>query len=120
MKMMKDSHSAMYLHSLAEPPYPMKLINSNCRFIQSYNAQVSYENLAPSERSDAFLYATDENGNPYAPAWWTLDFKGSYAFNEKLLLTFGVENILNYRYRPYSSGITSPGRNFIVAFRYTF
>lgn len=86
----------------------------------SYNAQVSYENLAPSERSDAFLYATDENGNPYAPAWWILDFKGSYAFNEKLLLTFGVENILNYRYRPYSSGITSPGRNFIVAFRYTF
>jgi hemoglobin/transferrin/lactoferrin receptor protein len=86
----------------------------------SYNAEVSYENLAPTERSEAYLYATDENGNPYAPAWWTLDFKGSYAFNEKLLLTFGVENILNYRYRPYSSGITAPGRNFIIAFRYTF
>jgi len=85
-----------------------------------YNAKVSYENLAPSERSKAYLYATDENGNPYSPVWWILDFKGSYAFNEKLLLTFGVENILNYRYRPYSSGITAPGRNFIIAFRYTF
>jgi hemoglobin/transferrin/lactoferrin receptor protein len=86
----------------------------------SYNAEVSYDKLAPSQRSRAYLYAQDENGNPYAPAWWTLDFKGSYAFNEKLLLTFGVENIVNYRYRPYSSGISAPGRNFIVAFRYTF
>ncbi len=86
----------------------------------SYNAEVAYKDLAPSERSKAYLYAKDEDGNPYSPAWWTLDFKGSYAFNEKLLLTFGVENILNYRYRPYSSGITAPGRNFIIAFRYTF
>jgi hemoglobin/transferrin/lactoferrin receptor protein len=86
----------------------------------AYNAEVKYENLAPSERNKAYLYAQDENGNPYAPAWWIMDFKGSYAFNEKLLLTFGIENILNYRYRPYSSGITAPGRNFIIAFRYTF
>lgn len=86
----------------------------------AYNAKVSFEHLAPSERSKSYLYATDEDGNPYSPKWWTLDFKGSYAFNEKLLLTFGVENIMNYRYRPYSSGITAPGRNFIVAFRYTF
>lgn len=86
----------------------------------AYNAKVSFEHLAPSERSKAYLYATDEDGNPYSPKWWTLDFKGSYAFNEKLLLTFGVENIMNYRFRPYSSGITAPGRNFIVAFRYTF
>jgi len=85
-----------------------------------YSAEVAYDDLAPTERSKAYLYATDDNGNPYAPAWWTLDFKGSYAFNEKFLLTFGVENIMNYRYRPYSSGITAPGRNFIVAFRYTF
>jgi hemoglobin/transferrin/lactoferrin receptor protein len=85
-----------------------------------YNAEVSYENLAPSERSKTYLYATDENGNPYAPAWWTLNFRGSYAFNEKFLITFGFDNILNYRYRPYSSGITAPGRNIILAFRYAF
>ena len=85
-----------------------------------YNAEVSYENLAPSERNKAYLYATDGNGNPYAPAWWTLNFKGSYAFNEKFLITFGFDNIMNYRYRPYSSGITAPGRNIIVAFRYAF
>jgi len=85
-----------------------------------YNAEVSYGNLAPSERSKAYLYATDSNGNPYSPGWWTLNFQGSYAINRSFLFTFGIENILNYRYRPYSSGITAPGINFIAAFRYSF
>ncbi len=85
-----------------------------------YNTEISYDKLAPSEREKAYLYATDVNGNTYSPGWWTLNFKGSYAFNEKLITTFGIDNILNYRYRAYSSGITAPGRNFIVAFRYTF
>jgi hemoglobin/transferrin/lactoferrin receptor protein len=33
------------------------------------------------------------------------------------MVNTGVENILDYRYRPYSSGIVAPGRNFIVSFR---
>jgi len=85
-----------------------------------YNAEVSYVNLAPTERSKAYMYATDAQGNPYSPGWWTLNLKGSYAFNHSFLVTFGVENILDYRYRPYSSGITAPGINFIAAFRFSF
>ena len=85
-----------------------------------YNGEINYDNLAPSERSKAYLYATDENGNPYSPAWWTLNFKGSYAFSDNFVLTLGVDNILNYRYRAYSSGITAPGINFIAALRYSF
>ena len=86
----------------------------------AYNAEISFENLAPSERSKAYLYATDSNGNPYSPGWWTLNFKGSYTFSRAFLITFGIDNILNYRYRAYSSGITAPGRNFIIALRYSF
>jgi|FLOH01.1.fsa_nt_gi hemoglobin/transferrin/lactoferrin receptor protein len=85
-----------------------------------YNTEISYGNLAPSERDKAFLYAKDANGNPYSPGWWTLNFMGSYAFNEKFVASFGIDNILDYRYRTYSSGISAPGRNFIVAFRYSF
>ena len=85
-----------------------------------YNAEVSYQNLAPSERDKDYLYGTDADGNPYAPAWWTLNLKGSYHFSKSFLVTFGVENILDYRYRPYSSGIAASGRNFIIAFRYSF
>ncbi len=84
----------------------------------SYNGEISYENLAPSERSKAYLYAKDANNNPYSPGWWTLNFNGSYAFSSTFIATFGIENIMNYRYRSYSSGITAPGRNFILAFRY--
>ncbi len=89
-------------------------------FIAAYNGEIKYEDLAPSERNKSYLYATDSNGNPYSPGWWSLDFKGSYAFNQAFLITFGVDNILDYRYRPYSSGITAPGRNFYAAFRFTF
>lgn len=88
--------------------------------IANYNAEINYSNLAPSERDKAYMYATDINGNPYSPGWWTLNFKGSYAFNEKFITSFGIDNILNYRYRTYSSGITAPGRNFIIAVRYSF
>jgi hemoglobin/transferrin/lactoferrin receptor protein len=43
-----------------------------------------------------------------------------YKWNEKLLLTTGVENITDQRYRTYSSGIVAPGINFIMALRVRF
>jgi len=86
----------------------------------TFNGQISYAQLAPSERDKAYIYAKDESGNPYAPAWWTINFKGNYAFNEHFLLTAGVENMLDYRYRPYSSGISAPGINIIIALRFNF
>jgi hemoglobin/transferrin/lactoferrin receptor protein len=85
-----------------------------------FNGSVPYDRLAPSERKKTHLYAKDANGNPYSPAWWTLNLKGSYAFNENFLLTFGVENLLDQRYRPYSSGITAPGINGMLALRISF
>ena len=86
-----------------------------------YNTEVSHENLAPTERDKTYIYAIDENGDTYSPAWWTLNLKGSYAFyQDTFTITLGVENILNHRYRPYSSGIAGSGRNFIAAFLYRF
>lgn len=85
-----------------------------------YNGEISYQNLALSERADHHLYAKDENGNPYAPSWWTLNFKTTCKLNEWLTVDIGVENILDKRYRPYSSGISAPGRNFIVSLRANF
>ena len=85
-----------------------------------YNAEVSYSNLAPSEKDKPYMYATDASGKPYSPGWWTLNFNGSYAFNEKFIAMFKIDNIMDYRYRTYSSGITAPGRNFVLSFRYSF
>jgi hemoglobin/transferrin/lactoferrin receptor protein len=82
-----------------------------------YNGSITYDRLAPSERDKAYMYATDEEGNSWSPGWFTLNFKSSFNLGNRLDLTAGVENILDLRYRPYSSGIASPGRNFIFSVR---
>ena len=85
-----------------------------------YNGKFDFEDLAPSQRNNDFLYAKDENGNPYSPSWYTINFGGEYAVTEDLTLNAVLENITNQRYRPYSSGIAAPGTNLIVAASYKF
>ncbi|WP_298509404.1 TonB-dependent receptor [uncultured Kordia sp.] len=86
----------------------------------NFNSSIRFENLAPTERSKAYLYATDENGNPYSPSWVTVNAKSNFEITEKINLTASLENITDQRYRVYSSGITSPGRNLILGFNYNF
>jgi hemoglobin/transferrin/lactoferrin receptor protein len=85
-----------------------------------YNGQFDFEDLAPSQQNNAFLYAADQNGNPYAPKWHTLNFSAQYKYSKSLQLNAALENITDKRYRPYSSGLSAPGRNLIVAATYTF
>ncbi len=85
-----------------------------------YNGEISFANLAPSERDKPQIYAQDAQGNPYAPAWTILNAKTNYRLGENLQISAGVENILDKQYRPYSSGIVAPGRNFIVSLRGSF
>ncbi|WP_340111150.1 TonB-dependent receptor [Maribellus mangrovi] len=81
----------------------------------NYNGKLDFDELAPDEQAKSHLYVPDENGNPYSPSWWTLNMKTNYKVNQKITLSGGVENILDKRYRPYSSGIVSPGINFIFS-----
>ncbi len=85
-----------------------------------YNGKVSFDNLAPSERTKTAIYAKDENGNPYSPSWYTLNFKAGVKLFDYILISAGVENITDQRYRTYSSGISAPGRNFISSIRVNF
>jgi len=48
-----------------------------------------------------------------------LNLKLSYQLFDNLDVYFGLENITDQRYRPYSSGITAAGRNFIGSLRLT-
>ncbi|MEQ8424795.1 MAG: TonB-dependent receptor, partial [Cyclobacteriaceae bacterium] len=83
----------------------------------NYNGEISFDDLALSERGDQHLYASDKNGNPYAPSWATLNFKISFKVLDHFTIDSGVENIFDKRYRPYSSGISAPGRNVIITLR---
>lgn len=85
-----------------------------------YNGEVSNANLAPGEQRKDFIYAIDENGRPYAPAWYTLNLKARYQLIENVSAHVGLENITDQRYRPYSSGIVAPGRNLILSLRAAF
>lgn len=82
-----------------------------------YNGSITYDRLAPSERDKAYMYAADSDGNPWSPGWFTLNFKAFFNISNRVDLTAGVENLFDLRYRPYSSGITAPGRNFIFSAR---
>ena len=86
----------------------------------NYNGQFDYEDLAPEEQNKAYLYALDENGNPYSPSWYTLNFGAQYKINKAFQINTSLENISNQRYRTYSSGITAAGINFITAVSYHF
>lgn len=85
-----------------------------------YSDEVRYSHLAEEERGKPEIYAVDANGNPYSPSWYTINLKSKYKLTDNLILTAGLENITDQRYRPYSSGIVAPGKNFVMALRAKF
>lgn len=90
------------------------------QFYFVYNNKIGYDNLAVSERDKLHMYAINEQGNPYSPSWYTLNLKASYDLNTAITINAGIENILDVRYRPYSSGIAAAGRNFKITLRGRF
>ena len=85
-----------------------------------FSGGVSFENLPEEEKGKGYLYAIDEDGNPFSPAWATLNLKTSYRLNKNFSISAGMENILDLRYKSYSSGIAAAGRNFILSGKVSF
>jgi len=83
-----------------------------------YNNELSSNQLAPSEIEKDYIYALDENGNPYAPSWLTLNFRMQYQLLKRTTIGASLENITDQRYKTYSSGIAAPGRNLIISLNY--
>ncbi len=85
-----------------------------------YNGRLSHRKLAPIEVAKHGFYPLDAQGNPYAPAWYTLNVTAQYHFFQNWQTTMSLENLTDQRYRTYSSGIAAPGRNLIVALKVAF
>ncbi len=90
------------------------------QFYSQFQGKRSFEDLAVEEQAKDEIYAKDNNGNNFAPAWYTLNAKASYHFSDKMSVSSGIENITDQRYRPYSSGLSGAGRNFILLFNTRF
>ncbi|MBN2265124.1 MAG: TonB-dependent receptor [Candidatus Aminicenantes bacterium] len=80
-----------------------------------YQGTFEHEDLAEEEKAKDEIYAADAEGNTYAPGWYTLNFKALYRLSDHWRLSAGVENMTDQRYRPYSSGISGAGRNFVLS-----
>ncbi len=76
-----------------------------------------YNGVKPLEEYDTSSGNSDnlKQGIPDfgSPAWHTFNFYASWKFTRKFGLNFTLENIANLHYRPFASGISAPGRNFI-------
>ncbi len=80
----------------------------------NYNGEIPYRDLAITERNKPFIYASDADGNPYSPSWYTLNFRSQFELSESITTSLIFENITNQRYRTYSSGIVAPGFNIVA------
>jgi len=107
------SRHAPPLFGLHRLTYQHKKITTE--FNINHQATLRFENLAVEEQKKDEIYAKDENGNNFSPSWYTLNFKTLYKINETFTLSSGIENITNRRYRPYSSGISGAGTNFVIS-----
>ena len=85
-----------------------------------YSAAMPFEKMPQEEIGKPAIYATDTNGNPYAPSWLIVNFAARIPITPSIQINAGIENIGDLQYRGYSSGIVSPGRNFQVSVKGTF
>lgn len=97
-----------------------KLKKLSIQIYANYQGECKFEDLPVSEQSKDEIYAKDENGNNYSPAWYTLNIKAIYNLTKNFTISSGIENIADKRYRPYSSGVSAPGRNFILSVKFNF
>ncbi len=124
---LKSSYTV--LQSNASSGKPIRHITPNfggtslmCNFIKgqlvaytTYNQEFKNSQFTMNEQEDEHLYAKNANGLPYSPAWAIFNLRYVYPITAKININIAIENIRDKRYRPYSSGITAPGRNFIFS-----
>jgi hemoglobin/transferrin/lactoferrin receptor protein len=66
-----------------------------------------------------------EDNLPYAtpngsPSWYTVNFRAGVTIAKRVQVQAGIENILDRNYRYFASGMSAPGRNFVLAVRFKY
>ncbi len=79
----------------------------------NYSIGIPFDKLAPNEQAKTSIYSLDGS-----PSWYTINLNADFKIYKQIHLNFGIQNILDRFYIPYSSGIAAPGRNFIIEIRF--
>jgi len=86
------------------------------KFFMRYNG-TKPESLYSPFGEDKESEALDQR---YTPSWQTFNVKFNTTLSKGIAISGGVENIFDQHYKPFASGISGPGRNFILAIRSSF
>lgn len=95
---------------------------------QNNGLRVSFYSLFNGEKKskdyrlgteDNELYSADPK-NGYMPSWYTLNLRASYDIKHYATIQIGFENILDYHYRVFASGVSAAGRNLSLTLRAGF
>ena len=92
--------------------YQAKALSAEAYFM--FHAAKKLANYSPSGE-DNLQYAPSTG----MPEWHTINLVASYQFLGKITAQAGVDNILDARYRVFSSGINAAGRNVFFSLRCT-
>ena len=93
--------------------YKKKLFNLN--LMTRFNAAKRLVDYADSSEENL-----DKALPTGTPAWFTINIHMSYQLNKLFSLNIGLENLLDWHYRPYGSGVSAPGQNVILCLRGSF
>ncbi|MDH5475317.1 MAG: TonB-dependent receptor [Cyclobacteriaceae bacterium] len=87
-------------------------------FYSEYNGNRYRKDIPTTEIDDkSYLYAShiSDSNKDGSPSWTTFNIKMNIKFKKIFTISTAVENLADLHYRPYSSGISAPGRNFIIS-----
>ena len=84
----------------------------NTEFFVLYNGWKRIKDYNPFGE-DNQQYATSFG----MPEWYTLNLRAGYKLNKYFAAELALENLLDYNYRTFGSGINAPGRNLAITLR---
>lgn len=80
-----------------------------------FNGWKKLKDYSPSGE-DNLQYATIDG----MPSWVTFNARIALQFRQTISMQASLENIFDIHYRYFASGISAPGRNFMVSLKYNF
>jgi hemoglobin/transferrin/lactoferrin receptor protein len=102
-----------------------KLLNDYgvANIVKQNDGTLLVEREGSEDNPELAWYTTDIEGNRNTTgtlAWTTWNLYTSWQLSKNYSLNFAVENITDLHYRPFASGVSGPGRNFVVSLRAGF
>lgn len=104
----------------APPTYGIIRLSNNLKQFKfqidyNFSGGFNFDQMPITEIEKPHLYAKDAEGRPFSPQWSSVNLVTRFEVRQNILASISIENILDSQYRPYSSGIAGPGRNFIFS-----